>query len=129
MAVAGLVAAGRAAEAESAPGPVSAKLLGSGTVLEDGGAEVRVLVRCEPEPPLLEALVTGSQEGAVGHAEGFFSGLVCDGRPHVTTARLITFDEERFERGKARFSAFVLLCDDVSGECFTGQDTRLVQLR
>ncbi|HEX5954860.1 MAG TPA: hypothetical protein VFY37_02905 [Solirubrobacterales bacterium] len=129
LAAVGLVLAG-SGEAASAPEPVSAKLLGSGTLVDDGSAaEVRVLVRCDPDPPLLEALVTGSQEGAVGFGEGFFLGLRCDGRPHVETARVQTFDEERFQLGKARFSAFVLLCDEVSSECFSGQDTRLVRLR
>jgi hypothetical protein len=129
LAAVGLALAGPG-EATSAPEPVSAQLLGSGTLVDDGSAaEVRVLVRCDPDPPVLEAFVTGSQEGAVGFGEGFFLGLTCDGRPHVETARVLTFDEERFQVGKARFSAFVLLCDEESGECFTGQDTRLVHLR
>jgi hypothetical protein len=111
-------------------GPVEVKLLGSGTLLDNGAtAQVRVLIRCEPAPPVLEALVTGSQEPNVGFGEGFFLGLTCDGQPHIETARIQTFDEERFQRGKANVSAFVLLCDEESGECFSGQDTRLVQLR
>jgi hypothetical protein len=109
--------------------PVEVKLLGSGDLFDDGAVvEVRALVRCEPTPPLLEALVTGSQDSNVGFGEGFFLGLTCDGRTRIQTARIQTFGEERFQRGKARVSAFVLLCDEVSGECFTGQDTRLVQL-
>jgi hypothetical protein len=115
--------------AQAAQDPVEVKLLGSGTLLDEGAtAQVRVLVRCDPEPPLLEALVTGSQDDNVGFAEGFFLGLVCDGRPHIQIARLGTFDGERFQPGKSFVSAFVLLCDEVSGECFSGQDTRLVQL-
>jgi hypothetical protein len=47
----------------------------------------------------------------------------------VADPRIQTFDEERFRRGKAFVSGFVLLCDEESGECFSGQDTRLVQLR
>jgi hypothetical protein len=122
-------AAAGGAQAAPAQDPVEVKLLGSGTLLDDGAtAQVRALVRCDPEPPLLEALVTGSQEGNVGFGEGFFLGLVCDGRPHIQLAQIGTFDGERFQPGKARVSAFVLLCDEESGECFSGQDTRLVQL-
>jgi hypothetical protein len=121
-----------AAPAGAAPeGPVSVKILGGGDIIDDGaGAEVRVQVRCDPEPPLLEALVTASQEGTVGFGQGFFvGGVECDGRQHVLTARITTFDPELFVRGKAFVSAFVLLCDPVTGECFDGQDTRFVQLR
>jgi hypothetical protein len=126
VAVAGARSAGAAPKE-----PVEVKLLGSGSLLDDGAtAEVRARIRCEPTPPVLEALVTSSQEPNVGFGEGFFVGLVtCDGQPHVQTARIQTFDEERFQRGKAFVSAFVLLCDEESGECFSGQDTRLVQLR
>jgi len=132
VAAAALVVAGGGgnAAAVSAQEPVSAKLLGSGTLLEGGlVAEVRVLVRCEPDPPLLEALVTGSQDGAVGFGEGFFVDLTCDGQNHVEIARVQTFGEEQFHAGKGYFSAFILLCDEVSGDCFTGQDTRFVNLR
>jgi hypothetical protein len=121
---------GAASTAAGAREPVEVTLLGSGTLLDGGaGAEVRALVRCDPTPPVLEALVTASQDDNVGFSEGFFFSLTCDGRPHVQSAQLQTFDEERFRRGKAQVSAFVLLCDEESGECFTGQDTRLVQLR
>jgi hypothetical protein len=132
LAALGAAAALSAGPAAAAPDttPVSVKILGSGTLIDDGtAAEVRVLVTCEPEPPVLEALVTGSQEGSVGFGEGFFLGIECDGLPHVQTARIRTFDPERFHRGKARFSAFILLCDPDTSECFDGQDTRLVQLR
>jgi hypothetical protein len=123
------VAIGTSTSAAATREPVEVKLLGSGVLLDDGAvAEVRALVRCEPTPPVLEALVTGSQDDNVGFGEGFFLDLTCDGRTHIQTARIQTFDEERFERGKARVSAFVLLCDETGAHCFSGQDTRLVQL-
>jgi hypothetical protein len=110
--------------------PVEVKLLGSGNLVDGGAAaDVRALVRCDPTPPVLEALVTASQDDNVGFGEGFFVGLTCDGRPHIESARIQTFDEERFRRGKAFVSAFVLLCDEESDECFRGQDARLVHLR
>ena len=121
---------GTAATAVGAREPVEVKLLGSGQLLDGGAvAEVRALVRCDPTPPLLEAGVTGSQENTVGFGEGFFLSVTCDGRPHVQLARIQTFDEERFRRGKAQVSAFVLLCNESGSECFSGGDTRLVQLR
>ena len=108
---------------------VEVKVLGAVTLLDGGAAvEVRVLVQCDPTPPLLEAGVTGSQEGNVGFGQGFFRSVTCDGRPHVEAARIETFDDERFQRGKAFVSAFVLLCDETGGDCFSGGDARLVQL-
>src|SRR5215211_881628 len=115
--------------ASAAREPVEVKLLGSGRLLDGGTvAEVRVHVQCDPTPPLLEAGVTGSQDGNVGFGEGFFLNLTCDGRRHVEFAQIQTFDDESFRRGKAYVSAFVLLCDETGAHCFSGGDTRLVQL-
>jgi hypothetical protein len=123
------VVGARSAEAVPQDESVEVKLLGSGSLLDDGTTvEVRVLVRCPPTPPLLEALVTGSQEGNVGFAEGFFLAVTCDGRTHVEVAQLHTFDGERFVEGKAFVSAFVLLCDETGAVCFSGGDTRFVRL-
>jgi hypothetical protein len=39
------------------------------------------------------------------------------------------FEDAPLHPGRARATAFVLLCDETSGDCVTGEDSRRIRLR
>jgi hypothetical protein len=108
--------------------PVQVALGGRGQLVDQGRAvDVRVVARCEPGLVPLEAFVTVSQEG-VSSDFGFFP-LSCDGTRQRFRVRVNTFDDTRFQRGKAFGSAFVLVEDPGTGDTSQAQDSRVVELR
>jgi hypothetical protein len=127
-----VVAAAGPATAPAAPEkqPVDVQIIGTGDLLDGGTVlEVRALIRCEPVGEVLEALVTASQDDNAISGQGFFvSGVTCDGRPHIATGRIQLLDEQTFHPGQVHVSAFVLLLNPETGETFSGQDTREVNV-
>lgn len=93
-----------------------------------GSIVVRVWVRCDPVGDLLEAMGFANQDDAF--AEGFFSGLTCDGRPRIERLVFTPFDDASFDPGQAAVSVFMLiLVDETTGETVQASDFRNVRVR
>ena len=111
----------------SAEAAIKVALKPIGIAISNGTAvQISLSITCDPFGELLEALVTLTSPDVFG--EGFFGSVVCDGLKH---SYLVTVrpPEGTFDVGKARASAFVLFCDDVSQDCIDGQDTREIRIK
>jgi hypothetical protein len=127
LVLAGLLSVG-VGPAVSAPDKVSVHIRRNATISDDGlHVVIKVRVRCPEEPPLLEAFAYLNQQGN----ESQFGGLnpTCDGRWHRMPVSVDSFEEAPFHPGRARATAFVLLCDEAGTVCVSGEDSRIVRLR
>jgi hypothetical protein len=112
----------------SAPSKLSVHIRRNATISADGlHVVVSVRIRCPAQPPVLEAFAYVTQEGN----ESDFGGLspTCDGRWHRMAVSVNAFEDAPLHPGRARATAFVLLCDETSGDCVTGEDSRRIRLR
>jgi hypothetical protein len=114
--------------AVSAPGKLSVHIRPNAAISADGlHAVVTVRVRCPIEPPVLEAFLYVTQEGNESQFAGL--NLTCDGRWHRMAVSVDAFEEAPLHAGRANATAFILLCDETTGECIDGQDSRRIFLR
>ncbi len=97
-----------------------AQLTAEGTLLLD------VRVKCAAEGEVLEAFVDVTQDDQTISGQGTISGIVCDGhwRKHAVTVQVF---EGEFHPGRARASAFVLVCTET--DCADGQAVKFLQVR
>jgi hypothetical protein len=128
LVLAGSLSVGVGPAVSAPPGKVSVDIRPKGTISADGlNAVVRVRVRCPSQPPVLEAFMYITQEGNESQFAGL--NLTCDGRWHRMAVSVDAFEEAPLHAGRANATAFILLCDETTGECIDGQDSRRIFLR
>jgi hypothetical protein len=98
--------------------------------LVDGGraALLRVKVRCPSGFRVLEAFAYLTQAGN----QSDFGGLpaTCDGKPHLFTVRVSSFQgEPAFRPGRAVGTGFLLIVHRATGKSRQGDDTQPLRLR
>jgi hypothetical protein len=103
-----------------------------GLIAEGGAvANLEVRVSCEPVGDVgfpLEAMLFLTQENQTIAGEGGIGGIICDGTPRWLPVRVTAF-EGSFHAGRARASAFVLICDPNGIVCEQAQAVREIHLR
>jgi hypothetical protein len=128
LVLAGLLSVGVGPAVSAPPGKLSVDVRPKATISADGlQAVVRVRVRCPAEPPVLEAFLYVTQVGNESQFAGL--NLTCDGRWHRMAVSVSAFEEAPLHPGRARATAFVLLCDEAGAVCLSGEDSRNIHLR
>ena len=101
----------------------------------DGAIIIRVHIACDPLPGMEEFQEAhagaGQPRTGAGAEAGLDGTVVCDGIAHTHTAHLFPITEAVFERGPARATASLFICNLVEDEqlCVDGATQRRIIIR